>query len=624
MWYRDEPVSLALKEVELLSALTEHPGEVVGKDDLMEKLWADSFVDESNLARHIYILRKTLKELGADGELIQTVPRRGYRFALPVKVLEPGTLVIKKHTSTEATIDIEELSDAPDRSALVVLADGLSRVSRLPALAALAVVLVAASGLMFYGLRDAAGSGRELNISSVAVLPFSVVGGESGDRHEGLGMADMLITRLSNLKEIKVRPTSAVIPFANVDAAAAGRELQTDTVFEGTIYRSADKIRVTARLVSVSDNSTIWAGDFERPTSEEMTLQNEVARSVAKALALNLSRDSETTLAKQYTENLDAYRLYVQARYEWNRRDYEGGTRAGKLFRDAIERDPGFALAWSGLADGLSIANGSAAEAYYAIQKALELDPHLAEAHASKGLYLMFQSWRGANGPQWDAAEASFRRSIELNPNYTPARQWLATLLSIKGRPREAQDELRRALEIDPASHNLWSDLAEAHYFAREYTEAEKCAFRSLEIYPEFVLAYGNLRNIYRQTGEYEKSVEYEFKFERAYGSLSTATEESRRQSESESDRMRRVFAEGGIRAFLQRRVVASSSGDASSLYGHAKTYAFLGEREKALDALERAFELRAFMFVFFNAEPAFDDLRPEPRFQELLRKMSL
>jgi tetratricopeptide (TPR) repeat protein len=217
------------------------------------------------------------------------------------------------------------------------------------------------------------------------------------------------------------------LPFAGHEAIDSGKKLAVDAVLEGTLYRQNELLRVSARLIRLSDETVLWAGQFERTAREELRVQNEIAEQVVSILAANLSAKERNALVKNYTESVDAWHLYTRARVEWNKRTWPSMLEAQRLFRNAISADPNFALAYSGLADTLAT-GGGVDEANMLVEKALELDPLLAEAHASQGFIKMFHGW------DWEGAETSFERSIELNTNYATAHHWYATLLAIKGR----------------------------------------------------------------------------------------------------------------------------------------------------------------------------------------------
>ena len=290
-------------------------------------------------------------------------------------------------------------------------------------------------------------------------------------------------------------------------------------------------------------------------------------------------------------------------------------SEAGRLFRNAIELDENFALAHVGLADTLAISvDGN--QANIAVQKALELDPNLAEAHASQGFVRMFHDWN------WRGAEASFAKSIELNPNYATADHWYATLLAVEGRNDEAKAEMRRALEINPLSPNFHADLGQIYYFNREHKEAEKSCLKALEIYPDFIFAHEYLSDIYLKTGEYDKAVETFIKAEKINNTYANETAERQRQLEAYYETRRKIYRAGGIKKF-----VADSFGksqDANAPFGNAALNVLLGEKEKALENLEKAFEGKAFLTVFIKADPVFENLRDEPRYRKILRKMNL
>lgn len=611
LWHEREEVSMPLKELEVLCLLVENQGKLVSKNEILDKIWTDSFAGENNLSRHIYLLRKTLRDFGADN-LIENVPRRGYRFSGAVNSISNGEMVVEKHTRTQTLIEFEE--EGKEIEERKNAEKNKKYLLAFSAVAALLAVLVSGAAFFNYQNRQSAASISE--IKTIAVLPFKSINSDGQNDHRGLGLADVLITRLSSIKEISVRPASAVVSFENQesDSISFGQKLNVDAVLEGTIYQTNENVRVSARLLKVSDQTVIWTGQFEKSAADEFRLQNEIALQVADALRINLSRTERNALSKNLTENEDAYQFYLRGRYEWNKRTWQGMIDAERLFRNAIERDPNFALAYVGLADTLAI-NGSE-QAFEAANKALELDADLAEPHATLGFLKTFHHW------QWQDAENEFRKSIELNPNYGSAHHWYAELLAIQGRHEQAKTEMRKALEINPLSHNYLADLGQIYYFNREYKEAEEYCRKALEIYPDFEFAHNYLFDIYLKTGEYDKAVESKIAADKIYSTFANQTAERQKQIETELDAKRKIYRNGGIYKFMKARVGETQDGNVC--YVVARNQAFLGEKEKALDCLEKAFAGRSFLSAFVKADPVFDDLRNEPRYRKILRGMNL
>ena len=621
LWFGNRQIQMPLKGLEVLCVLVEGRGDLVTKEDLLEKVWAESFVEESNLSRQIYLLRKTFNELGMEG-LIETVPRRGYRFTAEVRDVYHGNdaVTVERLTQSRTLIEIEEVADPadgktePGRPVSAWLLQ--SRSHRLVvALALLLVVTLLIGAVTYSAYRNGPGT-SVAPIKSVAVLPFRTINANAENSDESLGLADILITRLSNIKEINIRPLGAVSGFDQTDAAAFGRDLKADAVLEGSIYRTADKVRITARLVKTIDGSVVWTGEFERLLQDEIKLQNEIALQVASALSANLSGTEKAAISKPYTASLTASSLYQKGRIAWSKLTREGMIEAERLFRNAVEEDPNFALAYVGLADTMGLTFTRRQEVLDAIQRALELDPNLGEAYASLGFSHMFFKW------EWRLAEEAFQKSISLNPNYGTAHHWYAQLLTVQGRHEEAKSEMRRALEINPLSHNYLADLGQILYFNGEYSEAELYCRKALAIYPDFTFARFYLYQIFLKTGDYERAVDELLTGERA--ALVTANASAARQKEIDRsiEEQRSVFREGGIRKYVEHRTPATQ--DADSCYHIAQNYAFLGETEKALGCLERSYSARTFLITYIKAEPAFDNLRSEPRYQAILRGMGL
>ncbi|MEP6922376.1 MAG: tetratricopeptide repeat protein [bacterium] len=615
-----EIVSITPKAVETLAVLLQRPGVLVERDELMNSVWRDATVEPGNLDVTISMLRKALGENSNGRKFIETVPRLGYKFVADVREVleEVPALVVEKQTVARLTID-EEVGLSRKASRLVSRLLTTSR--HLAILTAVAAVIALEAGFLAYfrPWNSNPPSAAVPNIKSIAVLPFKTIGSDKENAHQGLGMADILITRLSNLRTINVRPTSAVMSFENgdEDSISIGRKLKIDGVLEGTIYRTGDKVRVTGRFIRVSDQSTIWSGQFERLLKDELQVQNEIALQVVDALALTVSSNEKSALTKRYTESADAYQLYIKGRYHWNKRNYEGLAEAERLFRNAIDKDPNFALAYVGLADTTAFSYRQA-EMYPALTKALELDPNLAEAYATQGFALALHQWK------WKEAEDSFRRSIELNPGYATAHQWYATLLGIEGRPDEADAEMRRAMEINPLSYNFLADLGQVYYLAHQYDKAKEYCEKALEIYPDFVFAHTYLFQVYLQTGEYEAAIEQTLKGDLAfYDAANPPAEQEKGKLFAEGVS---AYRQGGIRKYLEYRLrnLSKYAHNLNGAYWIAWSHAFLGDKEKALDNLEKGLEVRAFWMAWVKADPVFDSLHLEPRYQAILKKMGL
>ena len=622
LWCGGEPVNLSGKAVELLCVLVESEGEIVTKSELLDKVWPDSFVEESVLSQNVHHLRKTLRELSASDNLIQTIPRRGYRFTGRLRGAPDGNdiLTIENYTHSQTLIEIredpEETSEKANEAPVLRQHFHSPTANRLLVTSSVLLVAVLIGVLVFSAFRSYREPSSASGIRSVAVLPFRTID-SNGNSQDSLGLADLLITRLSNIKGVTVRPLGTLPAVQHPDPVAFGRETKADAVLEGSIYRTDDKVRITARLLKTVDASVIWTGEFELLIKDEMELQNEITLQVAHALTVNLSGSEKAALVKPYTVSTTASALYQQGRVAWNKRNTEGMLEAERLFRNAIKEDPNFAMAYVGLADIFGMSSSRHHEMPEAIRKALEIDPELGEAYASLGFYETFASW------EWECAEEAFKRAIELNPNYATAHHWYAQLLAIQGRFEEAKVEMRRALEINPISHNYLADLGQIYYFNHEYSEAEGYCRKALEIYPDFVFARVFLYQIYLKTGEYELAMEELLAADRSSMATSSYSELSQKQIERSMESARATFREGGINSYLQTRI-SDAHDNPHHCYHYALSYSFLGRTEEALDCLEKAHSGRAFHAIFIKAEPAFDILRTDPKFLQILRDMKL
>jgi DNA-binding winged helix-turn-helix (wHTH) protein/tetratricopeptide (TPR) repeat protein len=617
LWFADQPVSLPLKEIELLSVLTANPGEVLTKNELLDRVWAGSFVEESNLSRHIYMLRKTFKQFGSP-VLIETVPRRGYRFVGQVSrsAASNADIIIERRIVSHTTIEgITEDADGEQRRSRI--SDGHRR-SFVPSVAisivGSALVFGILAGYALWNGRAQPSTTAAGGIRSLAVLPFARLDSADTAGQEGVGLADALITRLSSLRSITVRPIKAVTDVDNSDPIAAGKRLGVDAVLVGSIYRSAETTHVNTRLLKTADGTAFWTGEFEIPAAEKLHLHDQIASRVSAALVFDLSVSEKSAISKVYTTNEDALHLYQRARFEWNKRNTAGATDAARLFRQAIEKDPQFSLALAGLAEVTATINATEAEAI--ARRAIEIDPDLPDAHAALGFIQTFVR------RNWSEAERELKQAIDLNPNYAPAHHWYAELLAILGRNSEAKAAMNKALEIDPLSPNFLADLGQIYYFNREYNDAEIYCRRALEIDPNFSFAHEYLAEIHLRTGQFPKAVEARLAAEQINNRFSIDSAQRVSGINASIDQMRKISLEQGERAFLRSRLSGSSA--LVHQYYDARRYADLGEKEMALAALERSIDGDAFHTVFIKADPVFDPVRTEPRYLNVLQRLHL
>lgn len=602
-----KPVALAPKVFETLVCLVEHEGHLINKTDLLDQLWPDSVVEEATLARTVSSLRKSLGET-PDHKFIETVPKRGYRFVAPVK----------KSTDGNGKTDLEFVSgETLPGSDSRVEQTSLRRRVLVPTLTGLAVIgLLIAVYVWLFKPGTEGQSIAVQEVRSVAVMPFRTIGSDDENRYLSVGMADAVITKLSNIKSIVVRQTSSVMRYSDTstDANNVGRELDVDAVLEGSIQKAGDRIRVTVRLVRVGDGVALWADSFDDRETSIFTLQDSISEQVVRSLALQLTGEEQTRVNRRHTENLEAYQEYLRGRFFWNKRSLDGLQRAVQHFNRAIEIDADFALAHAGLAETYVLLNfysptqdpTAFPNARKAAERALQLDGELAEAYAALGLVNTQYEY------DWNAAETAYLRAIALNPNYATARQWYGEFLSFRNRTDEAIVQLEKAIELDPTSASTNSAIAFAHLVAGQPDRALEIIERVLEIDDEFSVALTYKARALVQKKEYYKAIDVYHKAIAASGSSAFNTASlgyvyavAGREAEA-----RKVLAE------LHKRAESSYV----SPYNFAMLYNGLGNTDKALDYLQKARTERDLLISVLLVDPRFDNLHGHARFQELCR----
>jgi TolB-like protein/DNA-binding winged helix-turn-helix (wHTH) protein/Tfp pilus assembly protein PilF len=588
------PVPLRPKVFDVLLLLVERHGRLVGKDELMRAVWPDQFVEEGNLNKTISMLRQALGESETGPRYIDTVPKRGYRFVADVREVDR----VGPEAGTAA-------GDGP----------GLRRSPPWYLAAAGVVIALAAVAYVFY---PAGGSAEA--IDSVAVMPFVNDSQDPQAEYLSDGITESLISSLSRLGNLKVMSRNTVFRFKGqaVDARQAGQALGVRSVLMGNLKQVDDQLAINVELIDARDGSVIWTRQYVRKMAGVMALPTSVAEDIAANLRVKSSGPQQP--ARRYTDNVEAYELYLKGRHFWNRnkRTPEDFRKSLEYFQRAIDLDPAFALAYVGLADCYNMqtlyseipSSESVPLAKAAVMKALQLDDTLSEAHAALGWIKFAYEW------DWSGAETAFQRALQLNPNHALAHNFFGGLLAARGRFDEAIAEKRAALELDPLSSPIRASLGWVLYFARRYDSAIEECREALVIEEEFFRAHLYLGLAYEQKGMHEQAiVELKKALSLSGGSVEMLSA------------MAHVYAASGNAAEAQRILARLSSWSKErhvDPYAVALIHAGLGQNDHAFEWLEKALRARSIMLVWLEVEPRLDGIRGDPRYQDLVRRVRL
>jgi len=482
--------------------------------------------------------------------------------------------------------------------------------------AAAAVVILAALAARHFPARDAR------PIDSIAILPF--VNGDANPDTDYLadGISESISNSLSQIQSLRVMAQDSVRRYKGrpLEARTIGNELGVRAVLTGTIASRGEMLRIQAELVDVRTGAQLWGQQLARPKGEVLELQDEIATHISGRLELRLSGEERKQVARRDTADQAAYQRYLQGRYHWNERTNEGYRKAIEYFREAIELDPSYARAYVGLADSIAFLEGGAANsrnfetASSIVQKALQIDDTLGEAHASMAMLLQDRDWDLAG------AEREYRRALELSPNYATAHHWYGELLVQTGRFDEAFEHYRRAREMDPLSSAIGSDLGLTWFYTREYERAIAELSTTIQADPKFSRAYHILARVYAQLGRFREAVDEHRKGWLVAGDAAGEVAERTRALDEALQR-------AGARGFWQKRLeieLQNTARETKWAHDVALLYARLGEKDQAFAWLEKAYARRAFELLFLKVGPEWDSLRGDPRFQDLLRRIGL
>jgi len=633
--------------LEILVLLLEHRGEIVSRDEIVARVWGnDVFLDTDNSIRGaIRKVRQALRDDPETPRFIQTVTGRGYRFIAPIiSPQEEHTTEPPKPEASVVSTGTQSFSREPDswpqggslglmdqeqeRTAGQVAGTETARgqVRRhartwvFVGLASLALVSIL-SLREFWSWRGSRVPAVFQRKTVLAVLPFDNLSRDPDQEFFSEGLTEEMIAQVGKLNRdrLKVVARSSVAKYkgSTLTAKEIGRELNADYLVQGSVRRSSDRVRITVQLIQARDQTDVWTESYDRELKDVLAVQDSVVRSIASEIHIALTGEQEKRLAAPRQVSPEAYEAYLKGRYYWNKRTGESMQKAEQYFEQAIDNDPTYAAAYSGVADcnsgltwhGFKSPAEALPKAYAAARKALEINPESAEAHASLGL-AMTHRW------DWTGAEAEFRRALQLDPQYANAHHWYGDYLSIRGRHGEALAEAKHALELDPLNLMISTWVGLRYYMARDYSRAIDQNRNSVELDPNFAAAHLLLGEDYRGAGLHSEAVNELKKAASLSGDspLYTAQVAVALAVEGRSGDALRIAHE--LEAISRKRYV--------SPYGLAQIYAASNKNEDTFKWLQAAYEDHAVWMGYLAVDPIFDRYRSDERFKDLLRRVGL
>ena len=620
LYKRETKLRLRPQPFRVLQLLAMRAGDVVTREELRQLLWSsDTFVDfEHGLNTSIKVLRAVLNDSASEPRYIETLPKLGYRLIVPVSVEQGAprevgvyaeTVFVDRDVTPQTATAVARPSSEWRRWGVVLAISSL-------------LLAVALSGYSQW-LRSRVRAQAAPNRLMLAVLPFENLTGDPAQEYFSDGLTEEMIAQLGRLDpaglSVIARTSVEHYKGSHAPLETIRRELGVQYVLEGSVRRDADKVRISAQLIQMRDQTHLWARQYDRELSHLLALQGEIAQDIAGEIQAALGEKKHALPAPQVSlpPSYDAYDLYLEGRYFWNKRTKEGFQRASEYFQQATARDRNFARAYAGLADTYGLMSTWALvpqgefmpKARSAALRALELDENLAEAHTSLALVAENYDY------DWQGAEKEFKRAIQLDPSYATAHQWYAECLSWQGRFEEALAESERARQLDPLSIIIASDHAVILYQSRQYDRAIAQARSVLEMDPNAPSAEEVLLYSYVQEGRFveaEKLVSHEespadgawlwVKKARVYGPWGRTSETQQALAKVEHFHWK-----------PEERVLAL-----------LPVYAATGRKEQAIALLERAIAEHSNAITSIKVDPIYDPLRRDPRFEALLRRLGL
>ncbi len=623
---KGQPIRVERIPLELLLLLVSRKGELVSRVEIIDKLWGKDVFIDTNTAVNVAVskVRQALRDDPDDPRFLQTVSGKGYRFIGSLD--QPPQARPAENAQAQPSLSAPVLTAPAEPAETTELIQRPKRIWLLPAI--VAGIIAVAAFLMWPRFRQAPKAPGKR--AMLLVLPFQNLSGDPGQEYIADGLTEETITDLGQLSpaELGVIARTSSMSYKHKDKTVSqiGHELGVDYILEGSVRREGEKARVSAQLIRVSDQTHLWARNYDRDMHDLLGIENELGQTIAQQVQVNLSPQRQLELAKMRTVDPEVYDLYLKGRFYWNQRTPAGVKESIGYFKQATAKDPDFALAYAGLADAYNFGNiigvyspkDSFPEAREAATKAITLDPSLAEAHAALG---MEKSHYEFDVP---GAEKEFLKAIELNPNSAYAHLFYGNCYLLPmGRVQEGIAENKKALELDPLSLPINNFMAMTYMFAGDYEQSYRQFQHTIEMDPSFPLAHDYFSGLLAFMGRYEEAIQENQKAQLLRGS-------SPDEAAAEAAAMLKAFKNGGETGFwhhlldetLQARERAPSSVTASEVAG---AYALVGDKDKAFEWLDKAYEEREGQSIaLLKCEPAWKNMHTDPRFAAMLRRMGL
>ncbi len=633
----NQPIPLTHKAYKTLLILVQNYGQLVKKEDIINDIWCDSFVEDSNLTQHIYVLRKTLGNNKLGKPFIETIPKRGYTFIGEIKKVSPSSIKRSAYLSPHETDDgvlSEQFIYLKDDEKFLHSTNGFhtsadaskhvsyqahppngkktDRIKKYAALVA-GIILLSLAAFSWRSLQPA----TPTEIRSIAVLPFKPIGEESDNAKMGFGIADAVITSLSKLPDVPVRPTSAVFQFADktFDPVSAGQELGVDSVLEGTVQRDGEWVRVSVRLIKITDGSTIWADTFDERFTNIFALQDSISTKVAKSLVTNLSKSQEQQLVTRETSSPEANQAYQLGVYFWNKRTKEDLEKAVNYFRQAIDFDNNYALAYAMLADSYNMlvyykftddSAGFINEADEAAKKALSLNNSLGEGYIALS-YVQIAKYK-----DYEAATKSIERAVQLSPNNPTARIRYGWQLLRQKNVEGTYEQMRVAQENDPLSPVSNSALCSVLIIKRNYPEALRYCEKTVELQATAPFVKIQLSSAYFLNGKNDEAI-----------SILKSELNSERYKDDAKAALAYIYAKlGKTKEAEEIYVQLKKDKQISKKYGDLALVAFtLGKKTEALEFFKEMVGPSKMLSPTLRYDPFWEDIFKDEDFLKVIGK---